>query len=107
MAAKKTLKEVREAPVDEVLEAVQEEQKRLKSLNMKFTGATFSFVYRPHNGFADFAIVKMHLKEGVVVSVEDVSDPYTAMEARARMEMKQAYEMEKMQRSYPEGYQHV
>lgn len=93
--------------VDDVIEKVMAEKKAIMDKLMKFSGEVLTFVYRPHLGFADYAIVKMKLKDGAVESIEELSDPLAAFEARAHMETKQAYNLEKMRRSYPPGFQHV
>jgi len=92
---------------DEATEKHHKELERLKALNMKFTGVSFAFIYRPHLGFADYAVVKLLLKDGVIEKVESVSDPLAAFEARAVMETKQAYHLESMRTGYPAEYRHV
>lgn len=88
-------------------EKVAQAKERLKQRCLKFSGQVLTFIYRPHEGFADFSIVSMRLKDGKVTEVEDISDPYLPFEARARMETKMDQTMETMRRSYPEGHRHV
>lgn len=88
-------------------EKVENERNKIKEGLMTFTGEAMSFVYRPHLGFADYAIVRFKIENGKVVSIEELSDPYAAFEARAHMETKQAYVLERMRRNYPGGHQHV
>lgn len=89
------------------IEKTLDAKERLKEKCMKMTGQVLCFVYRPHMGFADFAIVTLRLKDGKIVEVPDISDPYLAIEAGARMEDKQSRILEKMRQTYPEGHRHV
>lgn len=86
---------------------VDSERRKYRDKSMRFTGQVMTFIYRPHNGFADFAIVTMKLQDGKVIEVTEVSDPYLAIEAGARMEDKQARALEKMRSSYPGDHRHV
>lgn len=105
---KKLMTKIAPKTDDEILqERVQTELSNVKNKCKKFNGEVMAFIYRPHLGFADYAIVKMTLKDGVVSKVDDVSDPLAAFEARAHMETKQAYHLEKMRREYPPEFQHV
>jgi hypothetical protein len=71
-----------------------------------FTGLVHTLVYRPHEGFADYAIATLTIENGVVKKVE-LSDPYAAFEARAKLDMKNAYHLEDLRQHYPAGFQHV
>jgi len=90
------------------IEKVNLELIRLKEKLKDFSGEIYTFVYRPHpQGFANYAIVKLKISEGIVDEVLEISDYYNWTEARARMEIKQAYLIEKMKTNYPAGYRHV
>lgn len=100
--------ETRKKSNDEIaLEQMQREVEDIKNECLGFSGEVLAFVYRPHNGFANFAIVNLKLKDGEVEDVVEVTQPHAAFEIRAHMETKQAYKLEKMRQNYPSGFQHV
>lgn len=103
----KVKKEGFQTKEDVVAARIKKEIDDIKKDAKKFTGVLHAFKYRPHEGFADFCIVTLQLKNGVVESVTEVSDPYAAIECRIKMEIKQAYHIEKMRLEYPAGFQHV
>lgn len=72
----------------------------------KFSGTMHTLVYRPHQGFADYAVATVEVEDGKVKSVT-LSDPYCAIEARDRMDYQNRQLLEKLRRNYPAGYQHV
>ncbi len=72
----------------------------------EFSGELHTLVYRPHEGFADYAVATVMIEGGKVVSVE-LSDPYCAIEARDKMDYLNRNLLERLRRAYPSGYQHV
>lgn len=92
-------------------EMIAAEQKIYTDRCLKFGGndggIVFAYIYRPHNGFANYAMVKLLLRNGKVEEVIDVSQPYYGNEVRAKMEIAMAREFEKMRVNYPGDHRHV
>jgi hypothetical protein len=66
----------------------------------------YTLVFKPHEGFADYAVASLAIEKGVVTKIE-LSDPYAGFEAMAKLELANDKLLEKLRRSYPAGYQHV
>lgn len=71
-----------------------------------FTGTVHTIVYKPHQGFADYAVATMTIEDGLIIGTV-YSDPYAAFEALAKLELANSRLLEKMRRGYPGGFQHV
>lgn len=72
----------------------------------EFSGKVHTLVYRPHEGFADFAIATLTISEGIVEKIE-IGDPYAGFEAMAKLELANSYLLEEMRKNYPAGFRHV
>ena len=62
-----------------------------------------TLLYRPHNGFANYTIATITIKDGVVDDIK-YSEPYNGTESLIRMDMENGKLLEKMRRNYPAGY---
>lgn len=71
-----------------------------------FTGTTHTIVYRPHEGFANYAIASITMNDGKIIKTE-LSQPYAAFEALVKLETINDKQLEKMRRGYPADYRHV
>jgi len=69
-----------------------------------FSGEVHSIVYKPHNGFANFAIATLTIEKGIVKHVE-VSQNYAGFETIARFTQILERTLDQMQRTYPAGFQ--
>lgn len=83
------------------------EEGELKKKLLLFTGEAVALIYRPHNGFANYAYVRFQMKDGQITGIEELSQAYAGFEVIARMEIKIERKYEEMKRHYPEGFQHV
>lgn len=92
---------------EELREQIAKDYSKLQTKVMKHTGIAFTLIYRPHMGFADYAIVKLRLKDGRIEEVEWISEPLCAQEAMDKMELHQGRHLETMRRNYPPEFQHV
>lgn len=75
-------------------------------VNKKFSGTVHTLVFRPHEGFADYAVKTLVIRDGIVEE-EAMSDPYAGFEALAKLETMNARLLEAMRVKYPAGYRHV
>lgn len=71
-----------------------------------FTGEVYTLVRRPHNGFANYAIATLTIKNGRVVG-QTLSDPYAGFEATARLELANERLLSSLRKNYPPEFQHV
>lgn len=62
-----------------------------------------TMMYRPHEGFANYTIATMTIKNGKVVDIQ-YSDPLNGTESLIRMDVKNGQLLEKLRRAYPAGY---
>lgn len=72
----------------------------------KFSGIAHTLVYRPHEGFANYAVATLKISEGIVEEIT-LSDPYAGFEAMAKMELLNEKKLEEMRKNYPPEYRHV
>lgn len=72
----------------------------------KFSGVVYTPVYKHWQGFANYTINTMTIKDNVVTD-QQLGDPYCAMEVLAKLELAYSRLIEKMRRNYPSGFRHV
>lgn len=77
-----------------------------KLKTQEFSGVVHTLMYRPWQGFADYSVVTLTIKDGVVVSTE-IGQPLAGFEAFAHLDIKNARLLEHMRQNYPQGFQHV
>lgn len=65
-----------------------------------------TLLYRPHNGFANYTIATITIKDGKVTDIQ-YSEPYNGTESLIRMDMLNGRLLEKMRRNYPAGFTFV
>jgi len=78
---------------------MSKEKKELK-FPVKFSGVVYTLVHKPYQGFADYAVATISIKDGVIESME-LSDPYMGFEAMHRLELKNEALLEKLRKTYP------
>lgn len=76
-----------------------------QDLGQVFTGTVHTLVHKPHEGFANYGIATLEIKNGIVVSMQ-VGPPYAAFEAAARMELLNNKLLEGLRKTYPAEYRH-
>lgn len=79
-------------------------QPALQSHGLKYTGTVYALVHKPHEGFANFGIVTLKLKDGVIVAT-DISQPYNGLEALAKLDILNDKALEALRKTYPPEYQ--
>lgn len=79
-------------------------QPALKSHGLKYTGTVYALVHKPHEGFANFGIVTLQLKDGVVCGTE-ISQPYNGIESLAKLDKLHDEMLEQLRKTYPPEYQ--
>lgn len=70
-----------------------------------FTGTCYTLTHKPHEGFANYAIVSLHIEDGAVVK-EEVGQAFNAMEALLKLELQNGRHLEHLRRTYPVGFRH-
>lgn len=89
----------------EPIRVEQTEQPLNTDLGLAFTGQVYTLVHKPHEGFANYGIATIDIKNGVVTKME-VGQPFNAFEAKLRMELKNDAKLEELRRNYPGDYRH-
>lgn len=73
---------------------------KLYNVPNEFNGTIYTIVPRPNQGFANFAIADVEIKDGVVQKIT-LSEPYAFFEAIARLEIRNEKMLTEMNRKYP------
>lgn len=96
-------KGVKPAPVTMKTEEPDKHAYLLNHYPETFSGEVFAIVYKPHNGFSNFAIATIAIEKGIVKKI-DVSQNYAGFETIARLDIKMHQKLEAMQLNYPAGF---
>lgn len=96
-------KAVKPAPVSIKTEDLEKHSYLLNHYPETFSGEVFAIVYKPHNGFSNFAIATIAIEKGMVKKI-DVSQNYAGFETIARLDIKMHAKLEEMQLKYPAGF---
>ncbi len=76
-----------------------------QNLGQVYSGTVHALVHKPHEGFANYAIATLEIKNGIVTNMT-LGQPYNAFEAKLRMELLNDKRLEELRRTYPAEYRH-
>jgi hypothetical protein len=68
---------------------------------LKFSGTVYSIVAKPWQGFSDYVILELEIKDDVVVKQSEKTGPLCGAEALGWLEIYEERQLEKLRKNYP------
>lgn len=72
----------------------------------KFSGEVKAVVYKPHEGFADFSLTTLNIKDNKIINIKH-SQPMAAFEILVKMDRENEKLLDRMRKNYPKGYKFI
>lgn len=72
----------------------------------RFSGEVKAVVYKPHEGFANYSLTTLTIKDNKVTQIEH-SQPMAMFEILIKMDRENEKLLERLRKNYPRGYKFI